>query len=318
MAALHNAFGVTTELFASPLNVHPDTQHYYSAYAADTLFGARYNAYAAPTKSLGADGAVAFNPEYEGEELLRAVQRMLTAARSPDTPFLAIGILPHWGQMPYYGSLTHPHNLDLCHLIARSPKGCFGFTAAAAVGHTNTGTCKWDVDFFLISNEAGRARFLQPNAEALLHNALTDLALQLQNHALADDRARFYNTAHNAIQTFPYAPQQPRRPTAALVDRPPARPRPPAPDAAAPSCVSRGRGPCQARLAAIDRILHAEGLRRYGPTVDIKAREEFLRKRAPAVPPLFYADSTNNGPMSNQPTLQPLRHRCPTPKSAIA
>ena len=65
MAALHQAVQATAELFASPLNVHPGTPHYCSAYAADRAFGATHNAYAANLHALGAHGAILFNPEYD-------------------------------------------------------------------------------------------------------------------------------------------------------------------------------------------------------------------------------------------------------------
>ena len=81
MAALHHAVHATVELFASPLNVHPKTQQYFSAYEEDRAFGAQHDAYKANLRTLGPGGAVLFNPEYEDQELLRAVQTVVKAAR---------------------------------------------------------------------------------------------------------------------------------------------------------------------------------------------------------------------------------------------
>ena len=57
-------------------------------------------------------------------------------------------------------------------------------------------------------------------------------------------------------------------------------------------------------MAAIERLFHSEGIRRYyGPTVEENKRTAFLNKRAPASLPGFYDDSHNHVPMAGATTL---------------
>jgi hypothetical protein len=46
MRALRETFNIKTEMFASPLNVNPATDQFYSAFHRDTVFGATHDAYA--------------------------------------------------------------------------------------------------------------------------------------------------------------------------------------------------------------------------------------------------------------------------------
>ena len=58
MKVIHDLTDGATERFASPLNVHPETTDYYTAFASDRVFGARHNAY-----SVAFTGAGEVNPE---------------------------------------------------------------------------------------------------------------------------------------------------------------------------------------------------------------------------------------------------------------
>ena len=299
MEALHHAFSATTELFASPLNVHPATRHYCSVYDEDRAFGAYHDAYATSLRTLGHSGAILFNPEYDPPELLKAVQTAITAAQSPDYPFLAVGILPNWPQMPYHRTLCHASHRATNHLLAHSPTGCFNFTTANYTGHNpkaQTGnTCQWPVDFFLISNEAGRARFMRPGAEDILKTALVNHAMAIYGHTSKDNRDR----AMAGIGAWPH-PSPP--PLANEAQPPPSAQPPPAgtpPNWPAPPTPR----PDQTRLAAIGSMLHALRIRRYGPGVEPPDRERFYNDHAPASPPSFYADSAPGGPMEAAVTL---------------
>ena len=57
-AIVHQGLGADTEVFASPLNVHPDTTYYYSKYERDKVFGSEGDAY----QGLWS-GVYEFNPE---------------------------------------------------------------------------------------------------------------------------------------------------------------------------------------------------------------------------------------------------------------
>ncbi|KAK3289141.1 hypothetical protein CYMTET_3412 [Cymbomonas tetramitiformis] len=79
--ALQQAFGITTELFASPLNVHHNTTKYYAKYDRDKVFGARGSAWTTNWMKLG---AYQFNPEYTPQDLKKALDFAIAATTTQD------------------------------------------------------------------------------------------------------------------------------------------------------------------------------------------------------------------------------------------
>jgi hypothetical protein len=113
--ALTDCFTLSTELFASPLNVNPASRHYCSAHARDAVFGATHDAYSAAWT-----GAVQLNPEYESADLLQAVKWAKACALTSTQPFLAVGVLPKWSSQAYQKEIAnHPHT---CHILATVPR----------------------------------------------------------------------------------------------------------------------------------------------------------------------------------------------------
>ena len=126
LSALQMTFDCYTEMFASPLNVHPDTKNYYSAFSADEVFGANEDAYSRAWTSL--PSAIYFNPEYTSDALLRAVQWALAGAAQTKTPFLAVGVLPKWPSQKYNALLRSGSNQT--HILATIPRKYFNFIKA--------------------------------------------------------------------------------------------------------------------------------------------------------------------------------------------
>ncbi len=91
IGAIHAGFSTTTECFASPLNVHPDTTHYCSKYPEDTVFGSLGSMY-----DIRPTGSFEFNPEYTPVELQKAIKWVATAANLETSPVLGVGIFPDW------------------------------------------------------------------------------------------------------------------------------------------------------------------------------------------------------------------------------
>ena len=91
---------MTTVIFAPPLNVHPETKVYGSAFERDKLFGSVGSAW-----ELGwanpAGGSFEFNPEYESEDLKKAFKWAKVAAASTEEPVVGIGVYPIWGKSAY-------------------------------------------------------------------------------------------------------------------------------------------------------------------------------------------------------------------------
>jgi ribonuclease HI len=222
--ALIDAFGITTEIFASPLNVHPATQSYHSAYARDAVFGATHDAYSAVWT-----GAVQLNPEYEPADLLKAVKWAQASAASCEEPFFAVGVLPKWTSQAFYQEYcSHPHS----HVLTTIKKAYFNFTKATYIPslYSNNATdpfetadahaqaadnsmsegeedapndednsspsaphAHWPVDIVLFYNAAGLQRYYSPDGARALHRALAE-------HAAHTNPPQAGTTAHSHLQ----------------------------------------------------------------------------------------------------------------------
>ena len=69
MKAILEAFNISTERFASPLNVHCSTNRYFSLHSRDCLFGSSGDAY-----SFRWIEGYQFNPEYAPDAIKLALQ----------------------------------------------------------------------------------------------------------------------------------------------------------------------------------------------------------------------------------------------------
>ena len=88
---IHEGLGVKTEMFASPLNVHENTEIYFSQFHRDKIFGSSGDAYATQWS-----GFFQFNPEYEPEALAKAMIWAAMASKESTAPVFGVGIYPGW------------------------------------------------------------------------------------------------------------------------------------------------------------------------------------------------------------------------------
>jgi hypothetical protein len=90
MDILRRNCGITTELFASPLNCSlAPGQTYCSAFQEDTVFGATHDC-----MQYQWTGSNEANPEYEHADMLAAMRRAIDSACATELPFSCILILP--------------------------------------------------------------------------------------------------------------------------------------------------------------------------------------------------------------------------------
>ncbi len=156
MEALREGLDLDTEVFASPLNVDPGTQAYCSAFDRDRLFGSLGSAWDYQwTRSGGI--SLEFNPEYEAEDLRKALKWALASAESTEEPFLALGVYPVWGKSPY--AKVYQQDNPYIHELIRVPQTYFDFQTPdfwkggdSSYAHSHA---TWDVRFFVIMNKAG-------------------------------------------------------------------------------------------------------------------------------------------------------------------
>eukprot|EP00854_Cymbomonas_tetramitiformis_P034218 gene34218-biopygen20894 len=157
MEAVQTAMGVQTEVFASPLNVHKNTETYYSQYPRDSVFGAVGSAWEAQWEQLG---AYQFNPEYTAGDLYRALKKAINSTKTAE-PVLGVGIYPTYAKSPYR-KLLNKHMGYRVHELLEVKEGQFTFLPP---DHWMQGNlqkpkqCSWNMRILVVANAAGWKKF---------------------------------------------------------------------------------------------------------------------------------------------------------------
>ncbi|KAK3285059.1 hypothetical protein CYMTET_7312 [Cymbomonas tetramitiformis] len=149
----NEAFGLETEVFASPLNVHESTERYYSQYARDEVFGAESSAWEMEL------GAYQFNPKYE-----HAVHKALAhavAATDQTVPTFGVGIYPTYAKSPYRRQINK-HKGNRIHQILEVPEGQFRFLPPdhwTGEQKTRLDRCNWALRILVVANTEGWEKY---------------------------------------------------------------------------------------------------------------------------------------------------------------
>ena len=202
--ALEQTFLTTTELFGSPLNCSMSSgMTYCSAFKADEAFGAIPDAF-----SYRWGGSCIANPEYEPEDMLKAVLHALASSEAQDTPFLVVLILPLWEDTPWNSAgIRGHHNMST---LIRIPAGHMRFVPSHKQTDEDTPTltpAKWPVEFVLIANSMGREAFL---SHERIHRVLCP-AIRA-TCALSHEQTKFFPNPPHSGNTFKgYLTRTPRR-----------------------------------------------------------------------------------------------------------
>eukprot|EP00854_Cymbomonas_tetramitiformis_P005859 gene5859-biopygen5885 len=141
--ALQQAFGISAENFASPLNVHHNTTKYVAKYERDKVFGARGSAWATNRMKLG---AYQFNPEYTPQDLKKALDFAI-AATTTQEPVFGVGIYPTYEKTPYR-KLYNTHAGHLVRELLEIPQGKFTFLPPdhwMGTSHQQGEQCNWNL-----------------------------------------------------------------------------------------------------------------------------------------------------------------------------
>ena len=166
--------GPVTELFASPLNCHPDPNGtYYSAFPEDKIFGARHDGFSTSWR-----GHCIGNPEYEHDDMLDAVEQAIASAEASPQPFTCILTLPRWKDTPYRKQSILQHRR--LKIVTGIPSHKFKFIPAnkemSQPQPLDSGAAKWAIDIILVSNEKGYQSINWPEVQLELPKILRALA----------------------------------------------------------------------------------------------------------------------------------------------
>jgi len=210
-SALQQRFALTSEMFTTPLSVHPSTATYWTDQQEDEALGASFDAFSAPWS-----GAALVVPEHDDATLYKAVQYALDAAHS-DAPALLILVTPHWESKKFHKLLTKSkHHAQV---ISAVPARSFFFTRPAhgPKQQPREKPVGWGVDIWLIANNDGLHRYERPNRSAGLNATLLSALQQscTPNTAIVTDvTSRCHCIALNPLSkcsgfTMPPPPVQP-------------------------------------------------------------------------------------------------------------
>jgi len=101
------------------------------------------------------------NSEYEPEDMLKAVLHALASSETSASRFLVVLVLPVWDDTPWNSASVWGHNNMAT--LNRIPTGHMRFVPAHRQSDDMTAalpSAKWPVELVLISNEAGREKYL--------------------------------------------------------------------------------------------------------------------------------------------------------------
>jgi hypothetical protein len=163
-AALHEALqtvlGCTKERFASPLNVHPATQQYWSIHPEDQLVGANYDAY----KCTWTGCSIAV-PDFDQHAAVKATDWARKSAMSADTPTVTVLLLPTFcseGEDPAaatYRRLVGLHP-QYCQLLFTAPGKLVELEPPANAPLSGSKPLHWQLQAIAVANKAGFRRHL--------------------------------------------------------------------------------------------------------------------------------------------------------------
>ena len=148
VAALRDSFNIGSEMFASPLNVHPGMQRFWTPTQSDTDFaGAQHDAFSAPWT-----GSALVHPEFEDASLAKAAKHAIAAAHGEE-PCLFVFVAPRWHTKAFHRALVHSNKARL--LFAAPAKTLQTTHHQHGAVSAETRTYTWPIDAWLISNDAG-------------------------------------------------------------------------------------------------------------------------------------------------------------------
>ena len=148
-----------------------------TAFPEDANFGAHFNSF-----SYRLTGSCVANPEYEPQDMRKAVLHALASSTVSPSPLLVVFILPAWEDSPWrtQAILTHPNTTILAHIPANQFKLVPTHKQLDAdLDITLLKPATWPVDFVIIANEAGRQAYL--DCDNLQHILVLGILQSCQN-----------------------------------------------------------------------------------------------------------------------------------------
>jgi ribonuclease HI len=199
--------GVTQERYASPLNAHAGSRHYWSAHRRDALFGARYDSHRYRHR-----GASISHPRACDRDVNASVQTALLDALTQTVPMLSMQVLPAWndaGGVPAYMGWvqTNPQNCQMLACIPKKKLKLHGSTSMA--WDMPARGCSWDVNVIAIGNAAGFAKYLDVTQEGRRASMCSSIKHAINRALNPAERIRNMRQLQPAAGRTPHQPVPP-------------------------------------------------------------------------------------------------------------
>ena len=187
----------------SPLNVHPATKEYFTAFEEDTIFGGSFDAFSELWLESGLINQMfddVHADQHKGYLLKSVLHTEESISQAPHTTQLVLAI-PNWPSYPYYKKLLQMQQNKWATLISTFDKGTYSFLSARRNTQGRTAASKycvaqWAVDIWLVHRPESSAI---PNLAAL-RSQLTEWEhnnLKTNIHPLESVKGEFeFSTKH--------------------------------------------------------------------------------------------------------------------------
>jgi ribonuclease HI len=197
-----HGLGVTQERYASPLNVHAATQHYWSAHRRDALFGARYDSHRYRHR-----GASLSHPRACDRDVNASVTTALLDALTQNTPVLSVQVIPAWsdtGGVPAYMGWVQRYPQH-CHLLACIPRKKLKVLGSTSMAWEMPACgCGWAVNVMVIGNTAGFTKYADMTQAERRASILSSIQYGINRALHPTERIRSVRQLQPAISGAPH------------------------------------------------------------------------------------------------------------------
>jgi hypothetical protein len=206
--ALAAAFSLSTERFASPLDIAASTRQYFTTCERDALFGASLDAYSCQWR-----GASQAHPEFNAKKLQSAVAWGVRSAHATHEPVLTVFIAPVSNSDKEIAVHEKLKKHPLVQTVTNIEKGRFAFEIAAYSGRRTFHLEEPQLNILVVANAAGVDAFIRPDKWAELQRTLSEYTQKSTGDAtwdlqLVQPTARTHTGIVSTPQSFSALPVQ--------------------------------------------------------------------------------------------------------------
>ncbi len=170
-------FTISEEVYSGPHNYNLKMLDYRTAHERDQVFGATHDAYSKPLS-----GSSAANPEYEHDEMHKAMKWAVYSALRSKQPTLTLLLLPDWSETSNTAyNKWYKMQPNIVRTVATIPRKLFKFSKPMFLSPEDefAGNPRWDVKVMIVANVAGYDKYCKIKDDATYKKFLARVATVL-------------------------------------------------------------------------------------------------------------------------------------------